>query len=239
MPNYIRDNTALPGAKADNTAGATGELTAAEYNTIRQALLDIQTVMRLGGWSPTLTSSVTFRGVTYNYIAANGDVSWGQIAAFFTAIGTWGVTLDGAQTLSNKILTAPTINNSPSVAPFVLQFGFASTPNDTTARFAIPGGPGDAVTANEPCVTFPFAGKISLMRVNLFNAGRNNTTFTLRKEYVDTALTCALAGGNQASNLVNTVSFVAGERIGLKVQQSATAGTPPDYVTISFLVTQA
>lgn len=48
MPNFILDNTSLPSAKVDGAVDATGKLTAAEFNIVRQALLDVQTVMRLG-----------------------------------------------------------------------------------------------------------------------------------------------------------------------------------------------
>lgn len=52
MSNFIIDGTSLPGEKDE-----ADYLTPTEYNTSRQALLDVQTVMRDGGYLPVVFAS--------------------------------------------------------------------------------------------------------------------------------------------------------------------------------------
>lgn len=184
-------------------------------------------------------TGLTLNGVAVATISSTSTLTNKTLTSPTINGGALSGTFTGAPTFSGGVtLTAPIISGSTSVSPPVISFGFESIANDTTARFAVPGGPGSAAVTQEPCITFPFACKVSKMYVNLFNSGRNATTFTARKEYADTSLSCSLSA-NTASNTSTTVSFAAGERLSVKVQQTSTAGTPPDYVTISFMVTQA
>ncbi|MCP1550723.1 MULTISPECIES: hypothetical protein [Methylorubrum] len=79
------------------------------------------------------------------------------------------------------------------------------------------------------------AGRFKNLRVITGGAPGANQTykFTLEKLFSDTALTCTISGSgsNQASDLVNSVEFAAGERWSIKVEASAGA---PDASNILF-----
>ncbi|CAO4137970.1 hypothetical protein [Methylorubrum extorquens] len=61
--------------------------------------------------------------------------------------------------------------------------------------------------------------------------------FTLQKLFSDTALTCTMANGNAASDLVNSVLFEAGDRWSIKAETSAGANALSNYLfTMDFEV---
>lgn len=105
---------------------------------------------------------------------------------------------------------------------------FAATSTGTTAGFIAPGSltVANATEVNQSAV-MPTGGVFSHLRVSLSAAPGTTTTrvFTLRKNGVDTTLTCTVTSGNTtASDTSNSVTFAAGDVI--SIGQTTPAGTP-------------
>lgn len=84
MPNFILDNTALVGEKSD------GEyLNAAEFNLHENALEDIRTILRAGGFAGTVAPvnySATVGVTTYDVTDAQGLIDWNEFQGLLTAL---------------------------------------------------------------------------------------------------------------------------------------------------------
>lgn len=122
-----------------------------------------------------------------------------------------------------------------SYAPFLLFFtGYAQAQN--TTRYLGGYNCNDAFTGAESEAQIPMpACTLKNLRVSsltTFTAGQS-TTFTVRKNGVDTGLTVTLDNTNQKfNNLANSITFAAGDLMSIKSVASATAGTKYYQATV-------
>lgn len=117
-------------------------------------------------------------------------------------------------------------------APAILGFGFTTSGNDTTIRYACPGGPAAAAGTTELQIVAPYAGFVRNMYVKAQSAPTGTCTFTLRKNGVDQTLTCTvLSAATTGSNTANAVSVAAGDLISIK--HVMTSGNAAGNVVVS------
>lgn len=109
----------------------------------------------------------------------------------------------------------------------------------STDFFIGPFGGGFGAQTNEVQMPMPFAATLQNLRIFSRGAsgGSGSTSFTLRVNGVDSALTCSIAQGLTppvtGSDLVNTVSVSAGDLLSFKYRHSATgSGILEPCVTI-------
>lgn len=194
--------------------------------------------------NPTLATSGVSAG-TY------GSASSVPVATFdakgrATAVTDTPIALAASQVTSGQFASArlPTIT-----VPIVPFHGAGTGPTSTTVHYIPPGfGAGISTGTTEIKSVVPSACTIDLLygRYNQGAAGSGGgetSTVTLRKNGVDTALTFTVANGAAAgtsSDLVNSVSFAAGDTLSFKVVGSAATVTRCfQYIVLSFRVTAA
>jgi hypothetical protein len=118
--------------------------------------------------------------------------------------------------------------------PAFLHWGSNSVSATTTTRYMPPGY--DSALASLTAIQYrvPAACTIRNLRVrhNVLNGNGSPIVYTVRKNGVVTALTASLAStSSDASDLVNTVSFAAGDLLDIEVTKAASVGTSPNDVT--------
>lgn len=170
---------------------------------------------------PTASARVTF-GLRAPDITANGVAlltsTPGLIAS--TSAGTAGQVLTSGGTGVN-----PTYQAVGQV--FSANTGLVSVAAGSTRYI----GMGDLISATEFHVYFviPRSGRIRNLYVysDAAPGAAQTYTFTLRVALADTSVTATISGSgsNSASNLVNTATVTAGDRISVKVVTSAGATT--------------
>lgn len=80
----------------------------------------------------------------------------------------------------------------------------------------------------------PFKATVANLHTNTPGWSTGTATYTVQKNGVDTALTCATTGaGTQSSDVTHTVSFAIGDSIGVKVVTSGGAATLSHACTVS------
>jgi hypothetical protein len=84
-------------------------------------------------------------------------------------------------------------------------------------------------------IVMPQAGTVTAMYVTSAGAAiADSQTFTVRKNGVDTAVTCVMAGGTVTANDTgHSFAFVAGDVLSIKVVQSSTAASVVTNTTVS------
>lgn len=126
-----------------------------------------------------------------------------------------------------------------TAAPAVVTLGFLSSLNDTTIRFACPGGPAAAAGTTELQIPAPYAGVVRNLYVKCASAPTGTCTFTPRKNGVDqiSLATGVTSGNTTGSNLSGSISVAAGDLISVKFVM--TSGNAPGATTVSFQLTKA
>lgn len=123
------------------------------------------------------------------------------------------------------------VTKATEVGPSFLTLGFASSASDTTSRYSMPGGPTSAADTTERFIPVPAAMTVRNIFVCATVAPAATCTFVVRKNGVDTALTCTVANGATAGNGSASVSFAAGDRLSVK-HTMASASTAPTAATV-------
>jgi hypothetical protein len=159
----------------------------------------------------TIAAATTGNAATATALAANGsNCSAGSVAA--------GVDASGAA----EGCSALPVDNGQ------LFYGYCSgTATSSTTITMPPFGTANAAscsstfTGNE--LPMEFAGTITVFRAKAGTGGSTSTsgTFTLYKNGSATAITCAIGTGTTCNDTTHTVSFVAGDTIGVRFTTSA------------------
>ena len=118
-------------------------------------------------------------------------------------------------------------------------WGNGSIGTSTSTRYMAPGYSPNAAVTSVVQMRVPRAGTVKNLRVHVNSAGTGaaNLTFTVRKNSVATALACTFSNtATDGSDLVDTVTFAAGDLIDVTVAKSASiTGSPTDlFVTVEF-----
>lgn len=141
----------------------------------------------------------------------------------FAALFTHAVTADRTYTL-------PDADTTFGAGKTIISFGTSDAIAAGQTRYAGHSSIMDATEDNvDVPVPFAFTAKNLYCKSNQAPGGGQTFTYTLRKNQAATALTAAISGAAAvtASDLVNTVSFVAGDQIALQlVASGGSAGTP-------------
>lgn len=129
----------------------------------------------------------------------------------------------GGEYLGRQIsLNNQTANTYP---PCVNLFGRTNHAASTTAYL---GGLGSAgsTTENDTQIPMPVCVVRNLCVTASANITTNSTTFTIRKNGVDTGVTCTMSAGTAvAVDTSNSVSFSSGDLLSIKVVSGASTGT--------------
>jgi hypothetical protein len=117
--------------------------------------------------------------------------------------------------------------------PAFLHWGSNSVSATTTTRYMPPGY--DSALASLTAIQYrmPAACKLKNLRVrhNITAGNGAAIVYTVRKNGVATALSASLAStSSDASDLVNVVSFVAGDLLDIEVTKAASVGTSPNDI---------
>lgn len=179
----------------------------------------------LGRALPNSFNPFLFKNGVVTYLKNNGYED--TVNGYFN--GTSDLFTVGAVTSFGAITTYPTQSswgNYPGRG-----FVFFASQNQAQATTKYMGGWDDATASlTESDVAVPVtAGTIRNLRVtSSATVGAGQTvTFTVRKNGVDTGITCQLTngGGRTASDSTNTITVVAGDLITISSVTSATTGT--------------
>lgn len=118
--------------------------------------------------------------------------------------------------------------------PHSLEFGAGSVSSTTTTRYLWPGFEGGIAQIAPVQFRLTRAGTLKSLRVhhNSPAGNGNNIVYTVRKNGVATTLTCTLAStAADGSDLVNSVSFAAGDLVDIRITKGASVGAAPNDVT--------
>ena len=148
-----------------------------------------------------MSSSVSINGSAYS-VPQQGDSDWGNSLNAF---------LRAAAQLFAGILT----------------FGNAATPNSTGTTYLRPVYKSATSDSTQVTMRAPFAGKLKNLYIQAQTGPVGGSiTFTLRKNFVDTGITCTLANGfAQTADTTHEVTVVAGDQLSLKAVSNAGVGT--------------
>lgn len=126
-----------------------------------------------------------------------------------SAAGVYAVFLDGSYCDLGAIGSTPDVRTWGNSA---------TTASPSTTEYLDPNWYRGAAAGTEIVFEVPYACVASRLRVRAATGPTGgNVVFTLRKNAADTALTATLlAAGTSATDLVNTVTFAAGDRISMK-----------------------
>jgi len=158
-----------------------------------------------------VSRTVTLDGVSYT-LPTTGERDWStNLNALLVALAE-GV--DG-------------LLNPDGAVGSIVHFAQNTIPADTTPRFMWPWADNDAWVGVEQVILVPVAGTLSKLRVRHDTIATDvNTAFTVRKNGIDTALTCTIAAAGQAaSDTTNSVAVAAGDRVSVKIVNSGVTAT--------------
>jgi hypothetical protein len=123
----------------------------------------------------------------------------------------------------------------------VVQFGDYSLGLTTTERFLYPGTADNGTAKLEEVVLVcPFAGLIQNLHVThtVVGTGSSTLTYTVRKNLIDTALSVVVLNTtNGGSDMTNSFSVVAGDRLSISVNKSNLLTGSPNYVLVALEIT--
>lgn len=167
-----------------------------------------------------MSTTVTMNSVVYTVPTAD-DVDWASQEL------TWkqAVASNVNTGISGLAAVVAEVNVIQAVAPNPAVMGFGADALDTSAGtyYLRPFTFHDVATSDEVKIRCPVAGVMAALYVQGFQLINGGTyTFTLRKNGVDTALTCVMADGAQtASDITHTVTVAAGDALSVSVVASA------------------
>lgn len=150
-----------------------------------------------------------------------------------TAISTDGTLAENSDTLlsSQKAIKTYVDSQSPGQQAFAQGSG-----GQAFTGYLGFGGNGMEVTEANAQSVMSSSGTIKKLYVKTLTTvgGSGQTsTFTVRKNGVDTAITCQISSGaSSANDIAHSVSYVAGDLVCTKVVNSATTGTVTSNVTV-------
>ncbi len=144
----------------------------------------------------------------------------------------------GVDSSNNLEWESVDVATAATSAPAVVTLGFLSSLNDTTIRYACPGGPAAAAGTTELQIPAPYAGVMRNLYVKCASAPTGTCTFTPRKNGSDQIILAVgvTSGNTTGSNTSGSVTVAAGDLIAVKFVM--TSGNAPGATTVSFQITK-
>jgi hypothetical protein len=188
----------------NNGSDSTGRLSATEANQIRTALIDT-------------------------------DERVDDVETDIAALEAADVSLDTRLDTAEADINAAEASIAALVKSSVITCG-GNIQTTATGHYLWPLFHPGTLGTTEVAIVIPFACTIRKMRVfTPSTAGGATCTLTLRKNGSNTSVTCSIAiGAGTASDLVNTASFAAGDRLSVFVVQGGGASVALNNTVCSF-----
>ena len=145
-------------------------------------------------------------------------------------------TIEGLAAGSRVYFFTQYTSPSPTPAPPILLWGSNSVAATTVTRYLPPSYDSSLASLTPVQYRIPAPMTLRNMRVRHDSPAGNGSpiVYTIRKENVATALTVSLDSDvADASNLVDSVTFAAGELIDLEVTKAAGIGSSPTDILVS------
>lgn len=209
-----------------------GQMTVLFDGTVVPATLEV-TQLRAGNVVSALLGTITSAATQ---LRANGTAMW-EVATS----GAWQA-VGGKRNVKNLADPAADRDAIPRVwankeyAHGLLVFGIGTCPANTASNFLLPGY--DPGTADTDEVFIPMPEAVVLTGFFAYAAGGapvgDDTTFTVRVNGSDTALTAPMAAGTTTANIASgSVNVPLGDRVSIKAVSGAGISAGPKRVVLA------